>query len=141
MPKTAPYNKGPYAFVMLPPGLIEGLQFNHAETNPDEKFALARTALYALEELSHDLKYAAWAVSPAELDFPRPKPWERIGEFGYYSMNFPESFRSTWEWLCAQHGGRKDITMLRAFKHQYKYVRGYYAAHEPAKLRHFPQID
>lgn len=141
MPKTAPYNKGPYAFVVLPFGLLEGIQFNQAELTPGLRFSLVRTTLYALKELHHDLKYAASTVAPAELDLPRPSPAGRTAEYGYYSMNFPESFRSTWDWLCAQHGGRKDVTMLRAFKHQYKYVRAYYAAHEPAKLHHFPQID
>jgi hypothetical protein len=138
---TSPCSKGPYAFVVLPVGLLEGLQFNHAETNPDKRFSLMRLALYALEELSHDLKYASSTVAPAELDLPRPKSWGRTGEFGYYSMNFPESFRSTWDWLCAQHDGRKDVTMLRAFKHQYKYVRMYYRTCEPAKLHNFPRID
>lgn len=123
--------------VVLPPGLMEGLLENYATIN-GKRATFAGIALYALNELHHDLKDGD-NLAEAGITLPEHNPTytisipksERRAENGFYSMRVPDNFRDLWWEMLKAHGDNGPSTVYRALLSLYRSVRCYHVENEP----------
>ena len=134
--------------VVLPPGLMEGLLENYATVN-GKKASFAGIALYALEELHHDLRDPD-NLAGAGITLPKHDPSytisipksERRAEHGFYSMKVPEGFRELWWELLEGHDNNGPSVVYRALLSLYRSVYSFYAENKPgcAFLVKYPKL-
>jgi hypothetical protein len=134
--------------VALPPGLMEGLLDNYTTVN-GKKATFASVALYALEELHHDLldldhlAKAGIVLPDFDPDYRISIPKsDRRAENGFYSMKMPEDFREMWWEILAKHDNNGPAAVHRALLHLYRSVRSFYADNQPGSpfLTRFPLL-
>lgn len=125
--------------VVLPPGLMEGLLDNYKGHNINGKRpTFAGIALYALEELHHDLGHIE-GLAKAGITLPEHNPSytisipksERRAEHGFYSMKIPEDFLDLWWELLKAHDNNGPAVVYRALLSLYRANYSFHAEHKP----------